>query len=79
MADKLIPGVKARFRCKKGYALVGKRVLDCERGGYWSSDPPECVGKSILIVFRSVKIRIIATAVEFRLRIFFSSGKKIDV
>ena len=32
----------ANYTCKKGYELVGARVLTCQEGGNWDNPLPMC-------------------------------------
>jgi len=38
-------GALAKYRCERGYKLIGEALITCEDNGQWSGVVPECVCK----------------------------------
>ncbi|XP_052871678.1 sushi, von Willebrand factor type A, EGF and pentraxin domain-containing protein 1 [Anopheles cruzii] len=36
-------GALAKYRCERGYKIVGEALITCEENGRWSGEIPECV------------------------------------
>ncbi|XP_058127402.1 sushi, von Willebrand factor type A, EGF and pentraxin domain-containing protein 1 [Anopheles ziemanni] len=36
-------GALAKYRCERGYKIVGEALITCEENGQWSGEIPECV------------------------------------
>ncbi|CAD7078323.1 unnamed protein product [Hermetia illucens] len=36
-------GALAKYRCERGYKIVGEPLITCEDNGLWSGDIPECI------------------------------------
>ncbi|XP_049300024.1 sushi, von Willebrand factor type A, EGF and pentraxin domain-containing protein 1 [Anopheles funestus] len=36
-------GALAKYRCERGYKIVGEALITCEENGLWSGEIPECV------------------------------------
>uniref|UniRef100_A0A182FK45 Sushi, von Willebrand factor type A, EGF and pentraxin domain-containing protein 1 n=1 Tax=Anopheles albimanus TaxID=7167 RepID=A0A182FK45_ANOAL len=36
-------GALAKYRCERGYKIVGEALITCEENGHWSGEIPECV------------------------------------
>lgn len=48
-------GALVKYRCERGYKVVGEPLSTCEDTGEWSGDVPQCVCKLILIDSSSKK------------------------
>lgn len=38
-------GALAKYRCERGYKIVGEPLITCEENGAWGGNVPECVCK----------------------------------
>lgn len=36
-------GALAKYRCERGYKIIGEPLVTCEENGLWSGQVPECV------------------------------------
>lgn len=36
-------GALAKYRCERGYKIVGEPLVTCEENGLWSGQVPECI------------------------------------
>lgn len=36
-------GALAKYRCERGYKIVGEPLVTCEENGLWSGAVPECI------------------------------------
>lgn len=36
-------GALAKYRCERGYKIVGEPLVSCEENGQWSGAMPECI------------------------------------
>lgn len=41
-------GALVKYRCERGYKVVGEPLSTCEDNGQWSGDVPKCVCTLIL-------------------------------
>lgn len=41
-------GALAKYRCERGYKIIGEPLITCEENGLWSGAVPECVCKYLL-------------------------------
>lgn len=39
-------GALAKYRCERGYKIIGEPLVTCEENGLWSGQVPECICKS---------------------------------
>lgn len=39
-------GALAKYRCERGYKIIGEALITCEESGAWGGNVPECVCKS---------------------------------
>ena len=51
---------KARYRCRKGFVLVGKEMRTCRKGRWTEKKEPQCVGTGDTLCFVPVKRIFIA-------------------
>lgn len=40
-------GALAKYRCERGYKVVGEPLSTCEENGRWSGEVPQCVCKRL--------------------------------
>lgn len=38
-------GALAKYRCERGYKMIGDPLITCEENGTWKGNVPECVCK----------------------------------
>lgn len=38
-------GALAKYRCERGYKIIGEPLVTCEETGFWSGQVPECICK----------------------------------
>lgn len=43
-------GALAKYRCERGYKVVGEPLSTCEENGKWSGEVPQCVCKPLRII-----------------------------
>lgn len=36
-------GALAKYRCERGYKIIGEALVTCEENGLWSGQMPECI------------------------------------
>lgn len=49
-------GALAKYRCERGYKIIGEPLVSCEETGLWSGQVPECICKLFsLNMFESTK------------------------
>lgn len=36
-------GALAKYRCERGYKIIGEPLVTCEENGLWSGQVPECI------------------------------------
>lgn len=36
-------GALAKYRCERGYKIIGEPLVTCEETGVWSGQVPECI------------------------------------
>lgn len=46
-------GALVKYRCERGYKVIGEPLSTCEDNGQWSGDVPQCVCKFPEGLFRS--------------------------
>lgn len=47
-------GALAKYRCERGYKIVGDPLVTCEEMGTWSGMVPECICKwNLAIMFQT--------------------------
>lgn len=52
-------GALAKYRCERGYKIIGEPLVTCEETGLWSGQVPECICKLLLLkIFDSTKATI---------------------
>jgi hypothetical protein len=54
-------GSLVKYRCERGYKVVGEPLSTCEDSGKWSGDVPQCVCKlfpSIVNTFVSIRCQV---------------------
>ena len=51
---------KARYRCRKGFVLVGKEMRTCRKGRWTEKEEPQCVGTGDTLSFVPIKRIFIA-------------------
>lgn len=44
-------GALAKYRCERGYKVVGEPLSTCEENGKWSGEVPQCVCKYLQISY----------------------------
>lgn len=44
-------GALAKYRCERGYKIVGDSLITCDETGTWSGLLPECVCKFFFVIF----------------------------
>lgn len=49
-------GALAKYRCERGYKVIGEPLSTCEDSGQWSGDVPQCVCKYLLLPRRKYQI-----------------------
>lgn len=47
-------GALAKYRCERGYKIVGDPLVTCEDAGVWSGMVPECICTFVKIVILSL-------------------------
>lgn len=54
-------GALAKYRCERGYKIIGEPLVTCEENGLWSGQVPECICeyKTHTHTHRIIKYRII--------------------
>lgn len=48
-------GAVAKYRCERGYKIVGDSLITCEDNGIWSGTIPECVCKYLYHIIYQIK------------------------
>lgn len=48
-------GALAKYRCERGFKVVGEPLSTCEDSGQWSGEVPKCVCKCFLGVFNTLR------------------------
>lgn len=59
-------GALAKYRCERGYKMVGEALVTCEDNGQWSGAVPECVCKYYL----EIKMQISTNTTTGRLVLY---------
>lgn len=64
-------GALVKYRCERGYKVVGDPLSTCEDTGKWSGDVPQCVCKycNYLNVFNTNNIHVFLKLFRRRLRL----------
>lgn len=56
-------GALAKYRCERGYKIVGEALITCEESGAWGGNVPECVCK-----FKMMQLIMMIASDEFLFR-----------